>query len=94
VCWIDEKGVRQRKGGFRTEREALEFGERRLGETVALRRGDRLPDAHRPDTVDALLGSTPSSRSSGARSTRRPSASSSASCARREPCSATGTRTR
>jgi integrase len=55
VRWIDANGVRQSKGGFRTERDALEHGAARLEETLALRRGDRLPASNRPQTVDELL---------------------------------------
>ena len=53
--WVNEHGERQRKGGFRTEREALEYAGRQLEETIALRRGDRPPASHRPATIDALL---------------------------------------
>jgi integrase len=55
AAWIDENGVRQRKGGFRTEREALLHGDARLEEVSALRRGDILPASHRPATIDKLL---------------------------------------
>src|SRR5690242_19114175 len=54
-CWINEHGIRQRQGGFRTEREALEHADKQLEEVAALRRGDRLPAAHRPATIDALF---------------------------------------
>jgi integrase len=55
VRWIDADGVRKSKGGFRTEREALEHGNARLEEALALRRGDRLPVSDRPQTIDELL---------------------------------------
>ena len=55
ACWIDATGNRQRQGGFRTEREALEHGNARLEETLALRRGDRIPVSNRPQTIDELL---------------------------------------
>lgn len=55
ACWVDESGVRQRKGGFRTEREAIDYGNARLDEAMALRRGDRIPTSNRPQTVDELL---------------------------------------
>jgi len=55
VRWIDEHGVRQAKGGFRTERDALKHGSEQLDQALALRRGDRIPVSHRPASVDALL---------------------------------------
>ncbi len=55
VRWIDENGDRHGKGGFRTERDALAYGDERLEEVAALRRGDLLPVSHRPRTVDELL---------------------------------------
>ena len=56
AAWVDETGVRQRKGAASAPSgEALAHGDERLEEVSALRRGDRLPASHRPATVDEKL---------------------------------------
>jgi integrase len=53
--YYDEHGVRRRQGGFETRAAALRWLESRLGEVEAFRRGDLIPQQHRPQTVAALL---------------------------------------
>ena len=53
--WYDETGRRCYQSGFPTKTAAQEFLNRKVEEVAALRRGDILPVAARPATVDALL---------------------------------------
>jgi integrase len=53
--WSDENGARRSQSGFATKTAAREWLDRKVGDIAALRRGDLLPVADRPATVDALL---------------------------------------
>jgi len=53
--WYDETGRRRYQSGFPTKTAAQDFLGRKVDEVAALRRGDLLPHADRPATVDALL---------------------------------------
>jgi integrase len=55
VRYYDEKGVRRSPSGFPTKTAAADWLETKLDEIDALRSGDLMPTAERPDTVDALL---------------------------------------
>jgi integrase len=51
----DENGQQRGMGGFATKSAAAEWLENRTKEVAALRRGDLIPFAHRPQTITALL---------------------------------------
>jgi hypothetical protein len=53
--YYDEDGIRRSPSGFATRADAADFLDSLLNEVEALRRGDVLPAADRPDTVDALI---------------------------------------
>src|SRR5262245_9206559 len=53
--YYDERPERQRESGFATKTAARDWLARKMDEVEALRRGDAIPVAHRPATVDALL---------------------------------------
>lgn len=53
--WYDENGIRQRQGGFETKTAAREWLDHKIDEVLALRRGDLIASADRPETVDLLL---------------------------------------
>lgn len=55
--WRDENGAQRGRGGFDTKTAAREWLDNQLDEVLALRRGDLIPIAHRPQTVDELLDS-------------------------------------
>src|SRR5919201_2905584 len=58
-CWQaryrDEKGQQRGEGGFPTRTAARDWLDDRIKEVAALRRGDLIPVAHRPQTVTGLL---------------------------------------
>jgi integrase len=51
----DENGNQRGQGGFPTKTAAADWLDNRAKEVAALRRGDLIPIAHRPQTVDNLL---------------------------------------
>jgi integrase len=53
--WYDETGARRFQGGFATRSAAREWVDGQAKEVLALRRGDLIPQQHRPKTVRALL---------------------------------------
>jgi len=53
--WYDDGGVRRFRGGFETKSAAREWLDSKVDDVAALRRGEIIPVAHRPQTVDALL---------------------------------------
>jgi integrase len=53
--WYDEQGERRFQGGFETKTAARDWVDDQVKEVLALRRGDLIPVAHRPQTVTALL---------------------------------------
>jgi integrase len=53
--YYDEEGRRRERGGFATKTEARDWLEPKVDEVEALRRGELMPTAERPCTVDALL---------------------------------------
>ena len=55
VRYRDENGAQRGQGGFPTRTAALDWLDTRMNEVLAFRRGDLIPTAHRPQTVDALL---------------------------------------
>ncbi|MBX6369889.1 MAG: tyrosine-type recombinase/integrase [Rhodospirillales bacterium] len=55
VRYYDENGVRRSPSGFPTKTAAAEWLTAKLDEIAALRRGEAIPVANRPQTVDALL---------------------------------------
>ena len=55
VRYYDADGIRRSPGGFTTRTEAAEHLDRVVEEVEALRRGEALPAADKPGTVDLLL---------------------------------------
>lgn len=53
--YYDDDGRERERGGFGTKTEAREWVAAKAGEVEALRRGDLIPAAERPATVDELL---------------------------------------
>jgi integrase len=53
--WYDEEDTRRFRGGFETKTAARDWVDDQVKEVLALRRGDLIPVAHRPQTVTALL---------------------------------------
>lgn len=53
--WRDDRGKQHGQGGFETSTAAWKWLDAKVGEIVALRRGELIPVAHRPGTVAALL---------------------------------------
>ncbi len=51
----DEDGHQRGQGGFPSKTAALDWLDGRMDEVLALRRGDLIPIAHRPKSVDELL---------------------------------------
>lgn len=55
VRYYDENGVRRSPSGFATKTAAADWLDKQLDEIEALRRGELIPAAERPGTVDELL---------------------------------------
>jgi hypothetical protein len=53
--WYDENNARQSRSAFETRAAARDWLDAKVRDVAALRRGEVIPVAHRPQTVDALL---------------------------------------